>query len=224
MSADLKTNAVTDSDVPARIVATATDLFGRLGTHACSMREILRKAGVMNEAAIRYYFGNKQGLLEACIGEVAAEMEAHSKEAWTDLEASGGASSAKDVVETMMAPFVATFIDNPQGVALVARLIREEGDFGQDLILEKFGFVIWAAERELVRLLPKKSQQAIRLHMFLAINNLVNGMVDQTLLWRLPAVEPNDQDQEARYHLSEEQLVTGFVEYLAAGVAAASEL
>ena len=224
MSANPKTNAATDSDVPARIVATATDLFGQYGTHACSMREVLRKAGVMNEAAVRYYFGNKKGLLEACISQVAAEMEAHSKESWADLEASGGASNVKAVVETMMAPFVATFIDNPQGVALVARLIREEGDFGQDLILEKFGFVIWTAERELIRLLPQKSPQAIRLHMFLAINNLVNGMVDQTLLWRLPAVERNDQDKEARYHLSAEQLVTGFVEYLAAGMAAESEL
>ncbi len=226
MTAALKTLTTADSataqDVPSKIVATATDLYGRYGTHARSAREILRKAGVANEAAVRYYFGNKQGLLTACIASVAEQLEGYYQESWQELDELKGQRPivVADVVRAFCIPFVLGYAENKQGIALVARLIREEGEAGQDLILEQFKNAIWRSEKELSQLLPNKSTKALRLHLFLAINNLVNGMVDQSLLWRLPAAEQGGE----HFALAPQELLDGFVEYLAAGVAAESNL
>jgi DNA-binding transcriptional regulator YbjK len=45
------------------LIKKAIELYGERGCQAVSGREIIRQAGILNEAAIRYYFGNKQGLL-----------------------------------------------------------------------------------------------------------------------------------------------------------------
>lgn len=222
MPAELTVKHANESDVPARIVAKAIELFGRYGTHAKSVREVLRAAGVANEAAVRYYFGNKQGLLEACVKGVAARLQAYYEESWAELDQLKlqREITVVDVVRSFSTPFLLGVSEDRQGIALVARLIREEGEAGQDLILESFNGPIWRAEQELKSLLPKKSERALRLHLFLAINNLVNGMVDRSLLWRLPSTESENE----RYSLGDEQLLTGFIEYLAAGIAADSTI
>lgn len=222
MTVALKTDNGAAQDVPSKIVATAIDLYGRYGTHARSAREILRTAGVANEAAVRYYFGNKQGLLSACIASVAQQLESYYQESWQELDELKAQRPivVADVVRGLCIPFVLGYAENKQGIALVARLIREEGEEGQDLILEQFKNAIWRSETELALLLPNKSRKALRLHLFLAINNLVNGMVDQTLLRRLPATEQGAD----HFELEPQELLDGFVEYLAAGVAADSTL
>lgn len=212
----------TDNDVPQRLIETATALYGARGTHAVSVREVMRKAAVLNEAAVRYYFKNKQGLLVACVEQVATQMEEAAAECWDEFlsKKAAGDIQIADVVETFCFPFIAVYLENEQGAALVARLIREEGEQGQDLILDKFGPFIWRAEAELAKLLPNKSSRALRLHLFLAINNITNGMVDQSLLWRLPSTEGGD----AHFRLSAEELTKGFMEYVAAGIATDSEI
>lgn len=220
MSTPAENLASNQNDVPQRLVDTATALYGERGTQAVSVREIMRKAAVLNEAAVRYYFKNKQGLLAACVERVAEQMAAAAEECWQTFETQKADSgvNVRDVVESFCLPFIATYLENENGAALVARLIREEGDQGQDLILDKFGAFIWRAEAELAELLPHKSARALRLHLFLAINNITNGMVDQSLLWRLPSTV----DGESHFRLSAEELTQGFMEYVAAGVAADS--
>jgi AcrR family transcriptional regulator len=71
MTHPLRASGLADSspdEVRAKLIATATELYGARGTHAVSAREIQRAAGVLNEAAVRYYFGDKLGLLSACSG------------------------------------------------------------------------------------------------------------------------------------------------------------
>jgi AcrR family transcriptional regulator len=209
-------------EVRAKLIATATELYGARGTHAVSAREIQRAAGVLNEAAVRYYFGDKLGLLSACLQLVAQQYAAIADEFWDELDHKKRVQgmSVIDVIGALVLSFHALQMANAGGVQLVARLIREEGEAGQALLLQNFDVVIWRLENELRELLPGKSAAALRLHVFLAINSTVNGMVDQSLLWSLPAVESS----EGNYHLPPEKLARGFIEYVAAGVSASSSL
>lgn len=214
--------ASADSDVPERLIATATEQFGMHGTHAVSLREIQRKAAVLNEAAVRYYFKNRLGLLDACLASVADQFAPIIDQAWMELDQLQQANELepRHVVSAFVFSFYSLWLENESGVQLVARMIREEAAAGQDLLLKHFGDVIWRIEARMCELLPQKSPTALRLHCFLAINNIVNGMVDQGLLWRLPAINQG----EGLYSLAQDRLAQGFIDYVTAGVCSASDL
>lgn len=210
------TTSSSDADVPQRLVMTAIAEFGARGTQAVSGREIQRKAGVLNEAAVRYYFKNRHGLVDACLAHIIAEFDPIIDEAWSELAAlkQDNALTVKAVVKALVVAFYAYWQQHTAGVQLVARLIREEGEVGQDMLIRRFGHVIWRFEDELSALLPDKPAQTLRLHSFLAINNIVNGMVDQTLLWQLPGTQP----QQTHFSMSQENLAQGFIDYVSAGL------
>ena len=214
--------AAAEADVPARLVSTAIALYGERGTRAVSSRAIQRAAGVLNEAAVRYYFRDRMGLLEACLARIAADFAPLIDEAWAELETLRQADElqVRNVVQALVYAFHALHQQDRPAVQLVARMIREDGEAGQDLLLRHFGPVIWRFEGALASLLPGKSPSALRLHAFLAINSVVNGMVDQSLLWRLPATD----DNQAHYSLRREVLAEGFIEYVTAGLCAPSAI
>ena len=56
-----------------RLIAAATEVFGRLGFEAASTRAIADAAGA-NLAAIPYHFGGKEGLYLAVADAIAAGM------------------------------------------------------------------------------------------------------------------------------------------------------
>ncbi|MEM8659827.1 MAG: CerR family C-terminal domain-containing protein [Pseudomonadota bacterium] len=56
------------------IIRAATEIFGRVGYDAASTRAISQAAGT-NQALISYHFGGKEGLYQAVIDGIAAEME-----------------------------------------------------------------------------------------------------------------------------------------------------
>ncbi len=205
-----------DVDVPQRLVLTAIAEFGARGTQAVSGREIQRKAGVLNEAAVRYYFKNRHGLLDACLVHIVEQFDPIIDEAWSELVLlkRDRTLGVRDVVTALVVAFHVYWQQHAAGVQLVARLIREEGEVGQDMLIRRFGHVIWRFEDELAALLPDKPAASLRLHSFLAINNIVNGMVDQTLLWQLPATEPG----QTHFRISQEQLAQGFIDYVASGL------
>lgn len=207
-----------DIDVPQRLISTAIAEFGARGTQAVSGREIQRKAGVLNEAAVRYYFKNRIGLLDACLVHIVGEFDPIVDEAWLELAGlkERRVLSVKAVVTALVVAFYTYWQQHAAGVQLIARLIREEGEVGQDMLIRRFGHVIWRFEGELAELMPDKPAASLRLHSFLAINNIVNGMVDQGLLWQLPATEPG----QTHFEVSQEQLAQGFIDYVTAGLSA----
>lgn len=215
-------NAEAGGSVPDRLVSTAIAMYGQRGCHAVSARQIQREAGVLNEAAVRYYFGNKQGLLDACVARIAQWHGPLADEAWAEVDAieAEGRLKVSHVVTALVLSLHGLLQRHERAVWLLARLIREEGEIGQDLLLRHMGPLIWRMEAQLATLLPHKSARALRLHVFLAINSVVNGMVDQTLLWRLP----DTADGERRYTLDEATLAEGFIEYVSAGLQAPSAL
>ena len=217
--ADKQKDKEEGADVQKRLIRTAIDQYGHRGTQV-SLRAIQREAGVLNEAAIRYYFGSKDGLLDACMASLAARFipVAERMIAQSLADGDGQKVTVRDVAVVLVGAFYTLQLSDAAGIKLIARMIREEGKTGQDLLVKHFGKAIWMLEAELQKVMPEKPLKAIRLHMFLAINNTVNGLVDQELLWRLPPVEEGKE----HYCLSESELAFGFIDYITAGMGVAS--
>ena len=203
-------------DVPTRLIETAITLYGERGCHAVSAREIIREAGVLNDAAIRYYFGNKQDLLEACIHSIAENLTPIMEEHWAALDELRLESGieVRDVVATVLSGMLQLYLQHSSAVKLLARMIREEGAKGQALHLREMGTILWRFESELTNILPEKPAKTLRLNAVLAIYNIINGLVDQDLLKTMPAVEAGQKS----YELSPEELTLGFVDFISAGI------
>lgn len=72
-------------DSRQRIVETALAVFGRHGYEGASTRQLAQAAGV-NLAALRYYFGGKEGLYLAVAEHVISAIAAHQMPAVTRAE------------------------------------------------------------------------------------------------------------------------------------------
>jgi len=223
----LKPNAdsLSDSDVPSRLIAAATKLYGDHGCHAVSARQIIKHAGVLNDAAIRYYFGGKHDLLRACLHAIAAEFQPVFASGQAELAARKLAAdkppiTARHVITALFKSFVSCYQQNSAALKLMARLMREEGEEGQRLQTEELGDILWWLENQLTEVLPGKSPKAIRLHSTLAITVIINGLVDQQLISTLPAAAAGRPD----YPLDIDELGQGFIEFLTVGVAGPSAI
>ena len=204
-------------EVASRLVETGIRLFGEKGT-AVSLREVQRKAGVLNEAAIRYYFGKRENFIEACVRDVAERFEHFTTEAWRDFgdRTARRKINVRDISTVLVKSFYLFLLEDRASVWFMARMIREEGELGQDLLIRYFGSFIWRLEKEIRDVIPDKPAKLVRMHLFLAINSSLNGMVDQGLLWRLP-----DLDGKANsFQLDFDEFAKGFIAYISAGIEA----
>ncbi len=67
------------AETRARIIAAAARLFAQSGPSAVSMRKIAAAAST-TAATLHHYFGNKEGLYEACIDAMYARIKAIGQE------------------------------------------------------------------------------------------------------------------------------------------------
>lgn len=205
-----------NDDVPSRLIDTAIALYGERGCHAVSARQIIRDAGVLNEAAIRYYFGGKQGLLRACVQSIATELAPIADEHWQAFESKKalGNATVKDVVSAVFGAVLELYLQHASAVQLLARMMREEGVEGQKLQLEEMGTTIARFEESLAAVLPEASAKDCRLNALMSIYNIINGVVDQDLLNRVPATKAGEEP----YQLKSGELLEKFVDYISAGI------
>jgi AcrR family transcriptional regulator len=218
-----------NSEVPAKLINAAIRLYGDHGCHAVSARQIIKEAKVLNDAAIRYYFGKKEDLLRHCLQAIGAELRPIMQQAWSELDALKNASNSpfgdtRAVVTAMFAGLQQLYVNNPAAVKLLARVVREEGAAGQKMQMQALGDMVWRFEDELAVALavtqPKKTRAAIRLHAVLCITFSLFGLVDQDLMSSLPASEAGRED----YPLTNRELASGFIDFLVTGVAGPSGL
>lgn len=201
-------------DAASSLIAAGIKLIAKKGTKV-SLREIQRKAGALNEGAIRYYFGGKEGFISACMEDISKRFRviiAHEFVAFEGMK-SQRAVTVEDAASSLVTAFRQLWLQDNNSVWFMARMSREEGDFGRDLLISCFDFVIWRLEAELKVLLPQKKTDMIRLHLFLAINNVLNGLVDQDFLWRLPGTDGHE-----RFQLDHDDFLRGFIKYITAGM------
>lgn len=64
-------------DTSDMLVTAAICLFAERGFHGLSLRAVAEAAGAKNTAAVHYHFGDREGLLRACLERVLAASRAH---------------------------------------------------------------------------------------------------------------------------------------------------
>ena len=197
------------------LLDAAIELYGRYGTHAVSLNQIRRHAKVSNDAAIRYYFRNKAGLLTRSTERIAEQLNTSLETMASQLEA--GQDSGLAVREILMSfgmPFISMHAQQPQSLSFIGSLMRDEGDFGHKLLNRFFGQVLLRFERLIAQALPGKPAELIHLHFYLMVNNLVHGLDDMRILQFMPGLTDDCQTLIDRPSV----LVAGFLDYVCAGL------
>lgn len=79
------------TDARTRMIRAAFDLFHQKGVSATSVDEVLQKSGT-GKSQFSHYFGNKEGLLHACLQHFLEKLKTgglpvnYDMETWDDLE------------------------------------------------------------------------------------------------------------------------------------------
>jgi AcrR family transcriptional regulator len=93
------------ADPRERIIHAAERLIGDRGIDV-SLRDIAIAAGQRNNSAVQYYFGSRDGLIEAVIDHRALRIEDRRLERLAELEERGAADGVRDLVAALVEPLL----------------------------------------------------------------------------------------------------------------------
>jgi AcrR family transcriptional regulator len=119
----------TDAEPRRRLVEAAERLFADQGIDAVSLAQLTRAAGLGNTGAVHYYFGDREGLLDAVLDHHRAGLDARRAELLDELEALE-ATTPELVVRVLVEP-MAELLDDERGRAFLSiqaqRALRPRG-------------------------------------------------------------------------------------------------
>lgn len=95
-------------------MAAGEQLFARHGIHRVRLREIYALAGQRNSSALHYYFGSRDGLVEAILTHHQQLIDLDLETSLDLLEAGGTQITTRRVLDIVVPPFVAK-LDSPSG-------------------------------------------------------------------------------------------------------------
>lgn len=109
--------------------------MGWRGIEATSVRDINQKAKQKNTSAIRYYFKNKEGLLQAILDRRMVPLDDERRARWDQIKSSKGMKGAKnltlqDLVRVQILPLAEAVLSEPAWrnyVLLLAQLVSAHG-------------------------------------------------------------------------------------------------
>jgi AcrR family transcriptional regulator len=147
------------SDTPGRILDTAEELFANHGIAATSLRQLTRTAGV-NLAAVHYYFGSKEALLDAVIDRRATTV---NRERIAELERRSRRADGEPSVEEILSAFILAGLEPNEALGergkslsrLLARIHAQTPDVVEALTRKHFGEVMQTFVEALQRALPE---------------------------------------------------------------------
>ena len=109
-----------------KILDTAERLIGQQGFAATSLRQIIGEAGV-NLAAVHYYFGSKEELLDEVITPKASVVNAQRLALLDQFETEAGSQPipVEKILTAFFEPIIGMAAETPQFVQLMGRLFGE---------------------------------------------------------------------------------------------------
>ncbi len=134
------TRARPESDVSTAILLAGERAFAEFGYNGASMRAIAREASV-NQAMIAYYYGSKEGLLDAIVERRAGFVNSRREERLTSLFADGQ-PTVDGLIEAFLAPLIELGMDQQQGgydyVKLLAVVTHSVDDLSKRVVARHF--------------------------------------------------------------------------------------
>lgn len=201
-----------------RLIEEALRLFSEQGIGAVSIRTIVAAAGAQNLSAVHYHFGNKNGLVDAIIEQIAADLLPAQEAALAELKEMT-APTARDILKHAFVPHLDMAIRSEQGLQqarFLARLTWEEGERGQKILMQEiFGQVLNDGVELLAKALPNKPQHELQLHLTMCMTNVVHGVADREIMPHIPL-----PGMLQHYASHPEKVREAFFDYLAAGISA----
>jgi len=104
------------------LINVGEELLGRHGFDGISLREIARKAGQANNAAVHYHFRDKEGLIEAILEDRVAKIEALRRDDLGKLSG-GQRKDPRELVKILWLPSMA--ITGPDGGHTYCRFLLQ---------------------------------------------------------------------------------------------------
>ncbi len=115
------------ADTRLRLLLTAEKLFAERGVEAVSLREINIAAGQKNSGASHYYFGSKDGLIEAIFRYRHAGTYERRRSFADAIEATGAVVGIRDMVAALIVPLAEQFTGSAGGSRYV-RFLQQVHD------------------------------------------------------------------------------------------------
>jgi len=179
------------NDARAALLKAALRAFAEHGINGVSLRTVTALAGQLNQSAIRYHFGGKDGLVQAVLDDVMARLAPHQQASLAQLaeHPPGQPWTARALTELICQPFLMLFMSGPDGlnrIRFLSRLTWQEGGKGQALLVAAVQPYFLRFSPALLTLAPDQPEEAMALKMYLAVNTLIHGLADVTLLGAHP--------------------------------------
>jgi AcrR family transcriptional regulator len=199
------------------LIQAALHAFAKHGINGVSLRTIVSNSGQQNQSAIHYHFKNKQGLVVAVLDYVS-EMLAPEMES-SLLEFSKQPLSIWTphlLTELICRPFISLDGNGGDGhiaIKFMSRLTWQEGDQGQTLLVRAIQPYFQSFSEAIFTLNPTKPIDMQTFQIYLAVNTLIHGLADSSLLTRSPTmgVEEIRRDKPG-------QMMHYFLAYIAGGL------
>ncbi|HEX7132775.1 MAG TPA: helix-turn-helix domain-containing protein [Iamia sp.] len=118
MTGPRRSTAGTDAEPRRRLVEAAERLFADQGIDRPSLAELTRAAGLGNTGAVHYYFGDREGLLDAVLTHHRDELDARREVLLDELETLG-ATTPETVIRVLVEP-MADKLDDERGRAFLS--------------------------------------------------------------------------------------------------------
>lgn len=96
-----------EANARERIINTAERLIAERGAEV-SLRDIAVEAGQRNNSAVHYYFGSRDGLIQAIVERRQGPLEARRMALLAEFEGAGRADDVSSLVETLVRPMFDT--------------------------------------------------------------------------------------------------------------------
>lgn len=139
-----------------RIKRAARLLFATRGVDAVAVRDIIAAAGQKNASALNYYFGSKEGLIEALVGDALAIAHGRWAEALAAAEAAGGPRTIREVLEILVLRGLPP--NAPEGdeasARFLAMLLQTRPDLVRDAVARRGLSAYDRALQHIKRLMP----------------------------------------------------------------------
>lgn len=203
------------------LLQAALHAFAQHGINGVSLRSIVARAGQNNQSAIHYHFKNKQGLVVAVLDYVRDLLSVDMAQAGAEFFAQSPADWKPNVLVSLMCrPFIRLSNSSHEGRAAIkfmSRLTWQEGGQGQLLLVAAVQPYFAQFSSALIALNPSKPIDMLTFQLYLAVNTLIHGLADASLLTQLPAmgVERIGREQP-------DMMLEYFMRYVAGGLFSAA--